>query len=77
MFPRDIRGLVLAESTWELEEDGMPSPGSGESGAEVLMRIGPRYVIYSINGSEQEREDLDAADDEAAVAAFRAAIGAA
>ena len=76
VFPRAIGGLVLAESTWELEEDGMPSPGSGESGAEVLMRIGPRYVMYSLNGSEQEREDFDAADDEAAVAAFRAAIGA-
>ena len=77
VFPRDIRGLVLAESTWELEEDDMPSPGSGEGGAEVLVRIGPKYVIYSINGSEREREVLDAADDEAAVAAFRAAIGAA
>ena len=76
MSPRDISGLVLAESTWELEEDGMAFPGSGESGAEVLMCIGSRYVIYSINGSEQEREDLDVPDDEAAVAAFRAAIGA-
>ena len=76
VFPQDIGGLVLAESTWELEDDGVSSPGSGESGAEVLMRIGPKYVIYSINGSEQEREDLDVADDEAAVAAFRAAIGA-
>jgi hypothetical protein len=76
VFPHRIGGLVLAESVWEREEDGMSSPGSGESGAEVLLRIGPRYVIYSINGSEQEREDLDAVDDEAAVAAFRTAIGA-
>ena len=73
--PRDISGLVLAESTWELEQ-GAISLG-GDSGAEVLMRIGPRYVIYYINGSEQEHEVLGAADDEAAVAAFRAVIGAA
>jgi len=73
--PREISGLVLAESTWELEQ-GAISLG-GESGAEVLMRIGPRYVIYYINGSEQEHEVLGAADDEAAVAAFRAVIGAA
>ena len=73
--PREISGLVLAESTWELEQ-GAISLG-GESGAEVLMRIGPRYVIYYINGSEQEHEVLGAADDEAAVAAFRAIIGAA
>jgi hypothetical protein len=65
---------VLAESTWELEQGDISL--SGESGAEVLMRIGPRYVIYYINGSEQEHEVLGAADDEAAVAAFRIVIGA-
>ena len=76
VFPRDISGLVLAESTWELEEGDMPSQ-AWRSGAEVLVRIGPKYVIYYINGSEREQEVLDAADDEAAVAAFRAIIGAA
>lgn len=75
VFPRNINGLVLAESTWELEQDGTPSPASGDSGSEVLVRIGPRYVIFSINGSEQEHEILRATDDEAAVAAFRAIIG--
>ena len=75
-FPRDVSAFVLAESTWELEPGGMPSPGSGETGAEVLLRIGPRYIVHYINGSEWESEGLDAADDEAAVAAFKAAIGA-
>jgi hypothetical protein len=41
-----------------------------------LLRIGPRYIVHYINGSEWESEGLDAADDEAAVAAFKAAIGA-
>jgi hypothetical protein len=66
---------VLAVSTWEIGE-GTPYSLSGESGAEVLMRIGPRYVTCSINGSEREYKTLDAADGEDAVAAFKAAIGA-
>jgi hypothetical protein len=73
--PGDTGGLVLAESSWELEE-GMGFSFSGESGAEILVRIGPRYVICSVNGSEQEHKTLEAVDDEAAVTAFKAAIGA-
>jgi hypothetical protein len=69
-------GLVLAESSWELEE-GMGFSFSGESGAEILVRIGPRYVICSVSGYEQEHKTLEAVDDKAAVTAFKAAIGAA
>ena len=72
--PGDTGGLVLAESSWELEEDTGFS-FSGEGGAEVLVRIGPRYVICSVNGSEQEHKTLEAVDDEGAVTAFKAAIG--
>jgi hypothetical protein len=72
--PLETDGLVLAESTWELEE-GAPYSFSGENGSDVLMRIGRRYVICSVNGSEQEYRTLDATDDETAVAAFKAALG--
>jgi len=61
---------VLAKATWEFESSTSYSIGA-DSGAWVLTRIGPRYIVYSINGHEYDRENLDAPDDESAVATFR------
>jgi hypothetical protein len=74
MHPRNVHACILAELPWELLEDASYSISS-EDGAEVLTRIGPRYVMYFVDGPEQEREDLDATDDATALAAFKKTVG--
>jgi hypothetical protein len=71
--------LVLAESRWEPADNG-----DGPAAGEFLLRLegaGPAtcYVVYETDGVEWEWESLDArdaADDESAIAAFKAATGA-
>lgn len=75
-YPASATGwesLVLAESRWDLgaDDDAHATAGSGESGGDFLLRVGPRYVIFQTNGAEFECDDLAAADDAAALEEFR------
>jgi Protein of unknown function (DUF3293) len=79
-----VPDLVLAESRWDdeddeddedKEDDENREHGAADQGGEYLLRIGPWYVIYQTNGDEREIDDLDAATDQAAVAAFKAYLG--
>jgi hypothetical protein len=72
--PADVEDLVLATSRWELPGGGW-SPFHDGSGVVVLLRIGPRYVVYQCHGGEMIRDDWEAPDDEAAVEAFKIGYG--
>jgi hypothetical protein len=67
-------GAVLAESRWEPDKSGDPV-GDVPAGGDFLVRIGGTYVIYQTDGGDWEWDDLDAADDAAALGRFRAHQG--
>jgi hypothetical protein len=64
-------GAVLAESRWEAAGDGGGTAGGGPASGDFLVRIGGTYVLYQTDGADWEWDDLDAADDAAAIARFR------
>jgi hypothetical protein len=64
-------GAVLAESRWEAAGDGGGTAGGGPASGDFLVRIGGTYVLYQTDGADWEWDDLDAADDAAAITRFR------
>jgi len=70
--------VLLAESRWDHEtavDDPADALEHGEVSGEFLLRLAGRYVVYETNGAEWDCDLLDAPDDAAAIAAFRAATG--
>jgi hypothetical protein len=61
---------VLAESRWGAAGDG-GGAGDGPASGDFLVRIGGAYVLYQTDGADWEWDDLDAADDAAAITRFR------
>jgi hypothetical protein len=72
--PRAWGGAVLAEARWE-PDDGAVAGGDVPAGGDFLVRVGGAYVVYQTDGADWEWDGLDAADDAAAVALFRARQG--
>jgi hypothetical protein len=69
LSPAQAEALTLATFQWELE-GGSGGPGNADSGDVVLLRIGPRYVIYQCSAGDVIADALTAASDQEAIALF-------
>jgi len=71
-LPTEAEVLTLATDSWEIEGGGS-SPWHDGSGEMILLRIGPRYVVWQYTsrfGWDVVEPEVTAASDEEAVAWF-------
>jgi hypothetical protein len=61
---------MLASESWDLGPGGGGSPGNADSGEVVLLRIGPRYMIYQCQDGDVIADTVLAESDEDAISQF-------
>jgi hypothetical protein len=69
-IPYQADAIMLASESWGLGPGGGGSPGNADSGEVVLLRIGPRYMIYQCQDGDVVADTVIAESDEDAISQF-------